>query len=219
MDPRETGDFIAARERMVAGQIEARGISDPLVLSALRAVPREEFVPDALRERAYDDGPLGIGLGQTISQPLIVAYMIALAKLRGGEDVLEIGAGSGYAAAILGRIAARVFAVERLQDLADAASARLSALGAVNIEIRCGDGTLGWPERAPFDAILVSAAAPATPPTLKHQLKIGGRLILPLGEHAQTLTRITRRGENEFEEVALVPVMFVPLIGAEGWPG
>jgi protein-L-isoaspartate(D-aspartate) O-methyltransferase len=212
------GDFAAARERMIATQIEARGLKDPLVLDALRAVPREEFVPEALRARAYDDGPLGIGLGQTISQPLIVAYMIALAKLRGGETVLEVGAGSGYAAAVLGRIAARVFAVERLQDLTDDTIARLEALGATNIEVKCGDGTLGWPERAPFDAIIVSAAAPATPETLKRQLKIGGRLIVPVGEHAQMLVRVTRLSETEFEEATLAPVAFVPLIGAEGFP-
>jgi len=213
------GDFAAARERMVAGQIEARGLKDPLVLDALRAVPREEFVPEGLRERAYDDGPLAIGLGQTISQPLIVAYMIALAKLRGGETVLEVGAGSGYAAAVLGRIAARVFAIERLPGLIDEARARLEALGATNIEVRCGDGTLGWPERAPFDAIVVSAAAPAAPGTLKRQLKIGGRLIVPVGEHAQMLVRVTRLSESEFEETTLSPVAFVPLIGVEGFPG
>jgi len=212
-------DFRLARENMVMAQIEARGINDPLVLAAFRGVPREEFVPEAVKDRAYDDGPLMIGEGQTISQPLIVAYMIALAKLRGGESVLEIGAGSGYAAAILGRIAARVFAIERLPGLADAARARLAGLGADNVEIRCADGTLGWPERAPFDAILISAAAPSAPPTLKQQLKVGGRLIVPVGEHAQTLTRITRVTETAFEEAALAPVMFVPLIGAEGFPG
>ena len=181
-------------------------------------MPREEFVPDALRTRAYEDGPIEIGEGQTISQPLIVAYMVALAKLQGGETVLEVGAGSGYAAAVLGRIALRVFAIERLQGLAEGAVARLRAIGADNVEIRCGDGTVGWPERAPFDAIIVSAAAPAIPPTLKQQLKVGGRLIMPVGEHAQTLTRVIRLSENEFEEVALVPVKFVPLIGAEGFP-
>jgi protein-L-isoaspartate(D-aspartate) O-methyltransferase len=212
------GNLTAARERMVATQIEARGLKDPLVLDALRAVPREAFVPESLRDRAYDDGPLAIGLGQTISQPLIVAYMIALAKLKGGEIVLEIGSGSGYAAAVLGRVAARVFAIERLQELADQSIARLRGLGADNVEVTCADGTLGWPERAPFDAILVSAAAPAVPGTLKGQLKIGGRLIVPVGEHAQMLVRVTRTSETGFEETPLSPVAFVPLIGAEGFP-
>ena len=212
-------DFAAARERMVAGQIEARGLKDPLILDALRAVPREHFVPEALRERAYDDGPLGIGEGQTISQPLIVAYMIALAKLGGGETVLEVGAGSGYAAAVLARIAARVFAIERLQTLADDSMARLKALGVANVDVRCGDGTLGWAEHAPFDAILVSAAAPRAPETLKHQLKVGGRLVVPVGEHAQMLVRVTRVSESAFEETSLAPVAFVPLIGTEGFPG
>lgn len=219
MDSRPGLDFAAARERMVAGQIEARGFCDPILLRALRSVRREDFVPEDRRERAYEDGPLEIGEGQTISQPLIVAYMIALAKLRGGETVLEVGAGSGYAAAVLGCIAARVFAIERLRGLASAAAARLAAMSAANVEIICGDGTLGLKERAPFDAIIVSAAAPAAPPTLKHQLKLGGRLIVPVGEHAQTLTRITRVSEDGFEETALAPVMFVPLIGAEGFSG
>ena len=208
------------RRDMVDRQIVTRGIRDAHVVDAMRAIPREAFVPPRLAEFAYEDSPLPIEAGQTISQPYIVALMIEAAGVKPGDNVLEIGAGSGYAAAVLGHIAGKVYAIERHRELADSAKERVARLGYANITIRCGDGTHGWPEAAPFDAILVAAGGPTIPRPLCAQLAIGGRLIVPVGDaDAQKLTRVTRRGEDKFETEDLGPVRFVPLIGAHGWTG
>jgi protein-L-isoaspartate(D-aspartate) O-methyltransferase len=204
---------------MVSTQIEARGITDPLVLQAMRDVPRERFVPASLAPLAYDDGPLAIGQGQTISQPYIVAAMTAAAGLKPGARVLEIGTGSGYGAAVLGRIAAEVYTVERIGALAKVAQGRLAKLGYANVHVREGDGSLGWSEHAPYDAILVTAAAPRVPEALLSQLAVGGRLVIPVGAaRAQRLVRVTRTQAHDYEYEDLESVAFVPLIGAEGWP-
>ena len=202
---------------MVAWQIESRGIHDPAVLGAMREVPREAFVPDELAARAYEDGPLPIGEGQTISQPYIVALMIAAARIEPGDRVLEVGAGSGYAAAVAARIAAEVYAIERHPALAEAARIRLATLGYANVTVIAGDGSGGLPGEAPFDAILVAARSPEVPEALKHQLKIGGRLVIPVGGDAmQALCRITRTGAEDWTGDELCAVRFVPLIGEHG---
>jgi protein-L-isoaspartate(D-aspartate) O-methyltransferase len=209
-----------ARDRviMVAHHLEARGISDPLVLAAMGEVPREAFVTEPLKEFAYEDSALPIEAGQTISQPYIVARMIELLELAPRDKVLEVGAGSGYAAAVMSRIASKVYAIERHKDLADLARSRLQAVGYSNIEIICADGTKGLPEQAPFDAILVSAGGPLVPETLKQQLAIGGRLVIPVGRDIhQTLLLVRRIDKDEFEQEDYGAVTFVPLIGAEGW--
>jgi protein-L-isoaspartate(D-aspartate) O-methyltransferase len=205
------------RERMVERQIFRRGIETPSVLAAFRAVPREEFVPEGMREFAYEDGPLPIGEGQTISQPYIVALMIDAAELPPGGKVLEVGAGSGYAAAVMSRIAGEVFAIERHEALAQEAAERVDALGYDNVAIVCGDGSRGLPDEAPFDAILVAAAGDHVPEPLKRQLKLGGRLVVPVGgEDIQSLLCISRTGEHAWEEHDLGGVRFVPLIGEHG---
>jgi protein-L-isoaspartate(D-aspartate) O-methyltransferase len=209
-----------ARDRavMVAHHLEARGISDPLVLAAMSGVAREAFVSDPLKEFAYEDSALPIEAGQTISQPYIVARMIELLELAPGDKVLEVGAGSGYAAAVMSRIAGKVYAIERHNELAELARRRLTALGYSNVEIICGDGTKGLPEQAPFDAILVSAGGPKVPETLKQQLAIGGRLVIPVGRDVhQTLLLVRRIDKDEFDQEDYGAVTFVPLIGAEGW--
>ena len=207
-----------ARARMVADQIARRGVTDSRVLAAMRDVPREEFVERGLEAEAFRDGPLPIAQGQTISQPFIVALMAEAARIAPADRVLEVGAGSGYAAAVLGRLAARVVAIERHPALAQAARERLQRLGMAHVEIVEGDGTLGWPEAAPFDAIVVSAGAPRVPEALKEQLAPGGRLVIPVGDEGshQDLRRLTRR-EDGFHEESLGGVRFVPLIGAQGW--
>lgn len=210
-------DFQAQRERMVAQQIAGRGICDPLVLTAMRTVPRERFVASSLAPVAHDDRPLPIAAGQTISQPFIVALMVEAAGIRPGMKVLEVGAGSGYGAAVMAEIGAEVFAIERHAELADSARQRLDALGYGAVRVQCGDGSLGWPGEAPFDAILVAAAGPDVPVSLKRQLAPGGRLVIPVGKFPQQLTRVTRTGEDEWREEALCGVTFVPLIGEEGW--
>lgn len=208
----ENSALAKARDAMVASQIITRGVRDPKTLAAMRAVPRHLFVPARLAGEAHADRPLPIGYGQTISQPYIVAFMTEALGLKGGETVLEVGAGSGYQSAVLSRIAARVFGIEIVEPLAREAKERVASLGYTNVEIRAGDGYAGWPEHAPFDAILVAAAAPRVPESLKQQLKDGGRLILPLGEHIQELKIVTRRGAT-FEERSLLAVQFVPMTG------
>ena len=212
-------DYDAQREQMVRQQIEERGIHDPAVLAAMRAVPREQFVLEPNRRYAYDDTPLPIPANQTISQPFIVAYMIAALHLGPSDRVLEIGAGSGYAAAVLGRIVAAVYTVERHHRLADFARERLARLGYDNVWVLRGDGTHGWPEHAPYDGIVVAAGGPSVPESLRAQLAIGGRLVMPVGRSRsrQHLIRLTRRAADDYHEEALVPVAFVPLIGDEGW--
>ena len=201
------------REQMVDRQIRRRGIRDPHILAAFRDVPREAFVSEELHEFAYDDGPLPIGEGQTISQPYIVASMIEAAEIRPGDRVLEVGAGSGYAAAVMSRIADRVFAIERHEVLARAARERIAALGHDNCTILAGDGMNGLPEEAPFDAILVAARGVEVPDALRQQLKIGGRLIIPVGdEMVQMLTCITRTARDEWSSHDIASVRFVPLL-------
>lgn len=211
-------DHARRREDMVRLQLARRGIHDPDVTRAMARVPRERFVPDDLAEFAYDDSPLPLTENQTISQPYIVALMTEALELEADDRVLEIGTGSGYSAAVLAEIAAEVFTIERHRSLADTARARLEALGYANAQVRCGDGTRGWPDEAPFDAIVVTAGGPAVPKSLREQLSVGGRLVIPVGlERVQRLLRIRRTDETRFDEEDLGPVLFVPLIGEEGW--
>ncbi len=207
------------RERMVESQITRRGIRDPGVLAAMRKVPRERFVAGERAHVAYDDRPLPIGEGQTISQPYIVAAMTEALQLRPRDRVLEIGTGSGYAAAVLALIAAEVYTVERLEGLAQSARRRLEELGFANVHVRHGDGSLGWPEHAPYDAIVVTAGGPDVPRSLLAQMAVGGRLVMPVGPtmRSQRLVRVVRTGEETYEQERLEDVAFVPLIGAEGW--
>ena len=204
---------------MVERQIAGRGLRDPDILRAFREVPREVFVPDASPEEAYGDHPLPIPAGQTISQPYIVAAMIREARVRRGSRVLEIGAGSGYAAAVIGRIAAEVVAVERHRALVDLARQRMDALGYGNVAVVEGDGTLGWPERAPYDSILVAAAGSHVPQPLVDQLAPHGCIVMPLGEQGgvQQMVRATLRGDGSTAIEELAKVRFVPLIGEGGW--
>lgn len=212
--------FQEQRDRMVERQLADRGISDPRLLEAFRVVPREEFVPDAVREFAYRDSPLPIGHNQTISQPYIVAFTIDALQLKKNARVLEIGAGSGYAAAVLSRVAREVYTVERLAPLAEKARERLARLGYDNVHLLCGDGTLGWPEHAPYDAIAVAAGGPEPPRALLEQLAPGGTLVIPIGsdESSQVLTRFVHEGEQRLRQESLASVRFVPLIGQQGWP-
>ena len=217
----EVNSYAARRAGMVERNIVARGVRDELVLEAMRTVPRELFLPKSLREFAYEDSPLPIAGEQTISQPYIVAFMAEALMLKGGEKVLEIGAGSGYAAAVLSEIAASVYTVERLGQLAEKATATLAELGYENVHVLHGDGTKGWPEHAPYDAIVVAAGGPQVPESLKEQLKIGGRLVIPVGadQRTQELVRVTRISKDEYRSEDIADVRFVPLIGEEGWAG
>ncbi len=212
-------DLSEARERMVDNQIAARGVRSEKVLDAMRKVPRELFLPGGLAEFAYEDSPLPIEAGQTISQPYIVAFMVEALALRGGEKVLEIGTGSGYAAAILGEIAGEVYSIERIEELANSAASILADNGYDNVQVLHSDGTLGCAEHAPYDGIVVTAGGPEIPDSLKRQLKIGGHLVIPVGKNKefQELIRVTRVSESEFESEDLAAVRFVPLVGAEGW--
>lgn len=202
---------------MIESQIAGRGVRDPLVLEAMRKVPRERFVATGLSAFAYEDTPLPIGEKQTISQPYIVARMIEAAEVKPGDRVLEVGTGTGYAAAVVSRFAGSVHTIERYRSLSDEARRHFTELGYSNIEVRAGDGTMGWPEAAPFDAILVAAASPEVPQPLKNQLVVGGRLVIPVGEAEQSLLKITRRSDDDFLEENLGLVRFVPLIGERGW--
>ncbi len=214
-----TNDTKRARHDMVELQIAARGVSSPRVLNAMRRVRREGYVPSYLGEFAYEDTPLPIEEEQTISQPYIVAFMVEALDLEGHERVLEIGTGSGYAAAVLAEIAAEVFTIERHAKLAELAESRLLRDGYENVHVRHGDGSLGWPDEAPFDAIIVAAGGPEVPASLKEQLAIGGRLVIPVGETVglQKLVRVTRDSQEDYRHQSLVDVRFVPLVGQEGW--
>lgn len=208
------------REQMVDVQIASRGIRNPRVLNAMRTVPREVFVSAGFEKFAYDDCALPIDEGQTISQPYIVARMIEAAHLDDAGRVLEVGTGSGYAAAVLSRIVPQVYTIERHATLAETARRRFASLSYQNIDVRVGDGTRGWPEMSPFDAILVSASASRVPQALKQQLAIGARLVLPVGDidGRQTLQQITRKCETDYEQEDLEPVSFVPLVVEQGGP-
>ncbi len=207
------------RSQMVTAQLVSRGVTDGRVLRAMATVPREAFVPEAMQPVAYNDSPLPIDAGQTISQPYIVARMAEALALRGDERVLEVGTGSGYAAAVLARLAREVVTVERHLSLAAQAAGVLEANGFQNVTVHVGDGTLGWPAGAPYDAITVAAASPAVPPALLAQLAVGGRLVIPVGSAAvQELVLVTRTANDTFAQERLESVRFVPLIGAEGWP-
>jgi protein-L-isoaspartate(D-aspartate) O-methyltransferase len=211
--------YIEQRERMVQRQVRARGIRDEAILDALREVPREVFVLDKYKAAAYDDSPLPIPAGQTISQPYVVALMIRTLRLGPEDKVLEVGSGSGYAAAILSRIVNEVHAVERHEELVEYARERLAQIEYDNVHVHHADGTMGWPQAAPYDGIMVSASGPRVPHSLEKQLAVGGRLVMPVGRARglQTLIRLTRISEDEYEEKDLGGVRFVPLIGEEGW--
>jgi protein-L-isoaspartate(D-aspartate) O-methyltransferase len=202
---------------MVEEQIAYRGVRDPRVLAVMGKVPRHEFMPEALRTQAYGDHAMPIGDGQTISQPYMVALMTELLALKGDERVLEIGTGSGYQAAILAELCQKVFTVERVKTLADKARATLDRLGYKNVAMKVFDGTYGWKEMAPFDAIIVTAAAPKIPDALVEQLKDGGRLVIPVGErYSQVLIRVIKSASGVTTTTS-VPCVFVPLIGNHGW--
>lgn len=213
----EEQEFERARRRMVAEQLAKRGIRDERVLEAMQAVPRHHFVPSEDQHLAYADGPLPIGHRQTISQPFIVALMTQLLELKGEERVLEVGAGSGYQAAVLGHLAREVYSVERIPELAAKAEATLRELGIENVHVEVGDGTQGLPEHAPYDGIIVTAAAPQVPKPLKEQLADGGRLVLPVGSQMGQVLERWRRDGDQYQRETLTPVAFVPLVGQEGW--
>ncbi len=210
--------FSVRRQNMVERQIRWRGVADTLVLNAMKKVPRHEFVPGHLKEMAYDDRPLPIGEGQTISQPYIVAIMTESLQLTGEEKVLEIGTGSGYQAAVLGEIAKQVFTIEIVPKLGQQAEQRLKKMNYQNIQVKIGDGYLGWPEQAPFDAIIVTAAPDHLPQPLLDQLKIGGRMIIPIGDYYQELKLITKNQNGEIEQKSVLPVIFVPMTGKAQQP-
>jgi protein-L-isoaspartate(D-aspartate) O-methyltransferase len=213
-------DFERSDERlaMVKDQIQARGVRNPLVLQAMRDIPRHLFVPEELSPKAYTDGPLPIGFGQTISQPYIVGSMIELLEPQKEHRILEVGLGSGYLAAVLSSLVSEVLAIEREPQLLEPALVRLKTLGLANVQAKAGDGSLGWAEKSPFDSILVSAGSPGIPKSLIAQLKIGGTLLIPVGKREeQALVRVIKRSETHFQEKELYRVKFVPLVGAEGW--
>jgi protein-L-isoaspartate(D-aspartate) O-methyltransferase len=210
-------DFVALRQAMIEGQLADRGIRDPRVLNAMLTVPRHLFVPQTERIYAYQDRPLPIGQNQTISQPYIVALMTELLLLQEGDKVLEIGTGSGYQATVLGQLAGEVHTIERHADLAALAESLLREIGADNVQVHIGDGSLGWPQSAPYDAILATASAPSAPQPLLEQLAVGGRLVLPVGGVRQQTLQRWVRNEDGFDHEDVTPVAFVPLIGEHGW--
>jgi protein-L-isoaspartate(D-aspartate) O-methyltransferase len=212
--------YVKQRMRMVDSQIRARGIRDSRLLKVMEKIPRHLFVDEALREQAYNDNPLPIDAGQTISQPYIVALMTEALELSGGEKVLELGTGSGYQTAILAELAERVFSIERIASLASGARKILDSLNYFNVAIRVGDGTYGWKGESPFDAIIVTAGAPTIPYTLVEQLTVGGRLVIPIGgRHSQIMMRVTRLSEDvkDVKKDTLGGCRFVDLIGDHGW--
>jgi protein-L-isoaspartate(D-aspartate) O-methyltransferase len=212
-----TAEYEAARRSMIETQLRRRGIRDARVLAAMSSVPRHEFVPAEFRKRAYEDAPLPIGDGQTISQPYMVAAMTAALDLHGSEHVLEIGAGCGYQAAVLSSLAKEIITIECRAELATAAAGRLSRLGYRNVHVHCGDGTLGLPELGPFNAILVAAGAPGLPVPLVAQLAEGGRMVVPVGTLENQELQLIERSRGTFRTTVLEPCRFVPLIGAHGW--
>jgi protein-L-isoaspartate(D-aspartate) O-methyltransferase len=213
----EKSEYAPQRAEMIEKQLRRRGVRNEAVLSAMLAVPRHEFVPVELRAQAYDDVPLPIGSGQTISQPYIVAAMTAALNLQPTDRVLEVGTGCGYQAAVLSRLAKEVFTIERRPELASGASERLARLGYSNVHVHCGDGTLGLPEFAPFDAILVAAAAPVAPTPLLAQLAEGGRMIIPIGDEDTQELRLMEKHCDAFPSKRLEGCRFVPLVGCHGW--
>ena len=215
MDPEEK--FERARSEMVQTQLFERGIRSPRVLAAMGEVPRHLFVPERVRHLSYSDGPLAIGENQTISQPYVVGLMTELLSLEGEEKILEIGTGSGYQAAVLARLANQVFTVEQYQVLADRAREILRRAGVENVSVFVGDGSAGLPEYAPYDAVVITAAAPEIPRSLLEQLADGGRLVLPVGGKRGQQLQLIRRSGNRFSRKKLVPVAFVPLRGRYGW--
>ena len=206
--------FTQARHKMVEEQIKSRGVTDEKVINAMNKIPRHLFVPEDQRMSAYEDGPLPIGYGQTISQPYVVAYMTEAAKLGPGDRVLEIGTGSGYQAAVLAEIVKEVYTIEILEPLARSAQARLKKMGYGNVKVKCGDGYTGWPEFAPFDAIIVTAAPSEVPEELLKQLKLGGRMVVPVGSVSQDLYLIVRT-DSGFSKTKLLPVAFVPMVSSD----
>ncbi|MFY9823757.1 MAG: protein-L-isoaspartate(D-aspartate) O-methyltransferase [Thermoanaerobaculia bacterium] len=211
-DPREDA-LAVARQRMVDEQIQSRGVTDPQVLAAMRAVPRHLFVPTGERLAAYEDHPLAIGSGQTISQPYMVALMTSLLGVHPGQRVLEVGTGSGYQAAVLSHLVREVYSIEIRAPLGRRARSTLAALGYHNIQLRIGDGYQGWPSAAPFDAIVVTAAPPRIPDPLLAQLKAGGRMVIPVGTARQDLLVLTKRADGGFDTTTVMPVLFVPMTG------
>lgn len=210
-------DFESRRQQMVNIQLENRDISDARVLEIMRTIPREKFLPTELRDNAYEDRALGVSMGQTISQPYIVAFMTQALRLQPHHRVLEIGTGTGYQTAVLASLAKEVFSVERFPEMSEAASAVLDGLGYTNVKLHVGDGSLGWPEYAPFDRIIVTAAAPTVPPTLMDQLAEGGLMLIPVGEEeSQRILSIEKR-QGVIVERPLIPVRFVKLVGEEGF--
>jgi len=210
---------VTSRTRMVEEQLVSRNIRDSRVLEAMRKVARHAFVPSALEEDAYRDQPLPIGHGQTISQPYIVALMAELLQLEPTDRVLEIGTGSGYGAAVLGELVREVVTIERHEELANRARSILAQLGYDHVQVQVGDGTLGWPAKAPYDAIVVTASGPVVPRELLDQLAIGGRLVIPIGSDlaSQDLLLVERTGSDDYTETNICPVRFVPLVGVRGW--
>ncbi len=211
-------DYRNRRIEMVRSQVSARGVHDARVLEALSTVPREQFVPQSLVDAAYEDRALGIGMGQTISQPYVVAWMTEALSITNEHSILEIGTGTGYQTAILARLARAVYTVERIEALATEARVRLNRLGISNVAFRTGDGSLGWESNAPFDRIIVTAAAPAIASQLVDQLSVGGRLVIPTGSHTHQVLTTLENHRDGVVETSGIPVRFVKLIGAKGFP-